>query len=90
MAEVVIVKNAAEAGALVAEEIIELLDAKPDAVLGVATGSTPLPVYQALAERLGSRDVRRCRRSRLTSTSVSTQHIPRATVPLSPARWSNR
>lgn len=57
MAEVVIVKNAAAAGELVAEEILELLDAKPDAVLGVATGSTPLPVYQALAGRLADRDV---------------------------------
>ncbi len=57
MAEVVIVKNAAAAGALVADEILELLEAKPDAVLGVATGSTPLPVYQALAGRLRDRDV---------------------------------
>ncbi len=57
MAEVVIVKNAAAAGELVAQEILELLDAKPDAVLGVATGSTPLPVYQALAGRLSGRDV---------------------------------
>jgi len=57
MAEVVSVENAAAAGALVADEIIELLDRKADAVLGLATGSTPLGVYQALAQRVGDRDL---------------------------------
>lgn len=32
----------------VAREIAELLQAKPDAVLGLATGSTPIPLYQEL------------------------------------------
>ncbi|MFC4140584.1 MULTISPECIES: glucosamine-6-phosphate deaminase [unclassified Microbacterium] len=61
MAEVVIVENAAAAGALVAEEIIELLDRKSDAVLGLATGSTPLGVYQALAQRVEGRDLSQVR-----------------------------
>jgi len=57
MAEVVIVENAAAAGALVADEIVHLITAKPDAVLGLATGSTPLPVYEALQARVAGIDV---------------------------------
>jgi glucosamine-6-phosphate deaminase len=49
MAEVVIVGDAAEGGELAAELIARLVSAKPDAVLGLATGSTPLPVWRALA-----------------------------------------
>lgn len=49
--EVVIVGSKDEAGALVADAIERLLFAKPDAVLGLATGSTPLPVYHQLARR---------------------------------------
>ncbi|GGE82950.1 glucosamine-6-phosphate deaminase [Mycetocola zhadangensis] len=51
MAEVVIVKNSRAAGELVADAILSLVASKKNAVLGLATGSTPLPVYQALAER---------------------------------------
>ncbi|MEJ1921798.1 glucosamine-6-phosphate deaminase [Microbacterium sp. KHB019] len=61
MAEVVIVENAPAAGALVADEIVRLITEKPDAVLGLATGSTPLPVYQALPSRLAGVDVSRVR-----------------------------
>ena len=61
MAEVVIVENAAAAGALVAEEIARLIARRPDAVLGLATGSTPLPVYEALATRLADVDVSQVR-----------------------------
>lgn len=39
------------AAELVARHILTLIQHKPDAVLGLATGSTPLPVYRAL-ERL--------------------------------------
>lgn len=46
--EVVIVESQAAGAALAAKAITELLNAKPDAVLGLATGSTPLPVYDAL------------------------------------------
>jgi glucosamine-6-phosphate deaminase len=52
VAEVIIVPSTAAAGALVAEAIERLVTATPSAVLGVATGSTPLPVYRALAERV--------------------------------------
>lgn len=61
MAEVVIVENAEAAGALVATEIVELIARRPDAVLGLATGSTPLPVYQALRSQLAGRDVSQVR-----------------------------
>ncbi|QIG38435.1 glucosamine-6-phosphate deaminase [Microbacterium sp. 4R-513] len=61
MAEIVIVPDAAAAGALVADEIVRLVRADPEAVLGLATGSTPLPVYEALAPRLAGVDVSRVR-----------------------------
>jgi glucosamine-6-phosphate deaminase len=51
MAEVVLVRDPAEGGELAAELIARLVARKPDAVLGLATGSTPLPVWKALAAR---------------------------------------
>ncbi len=59
MAEVVIVPNREAGGALVADAIIALIRANPQTVLGLATGSTPLPVYAALAERSNGVDVSR-------------------------------
>jgi glucosamine-6-phosphate deaminase len=52
VAEVIVVSSREAAGALVAEAIERLVAGKPDAVLGLATGDTPLPVYRALAERV--------------------------------------
>ncbi|MET0812424.1 MAG: glucosamine-6-phosphate deaminase [Microbacterium sp.] len=49
MAEVLIVKDQQEAGAIVARAIADLIVDNPAAVLGLATGSTPLRVYEALA-----------------------------------------
>ncbi|PKI92258.1 glucosamine-6-phosphate deaminase [Actinomycetales bacterium SN12] len=57
MAEVVILESKAAAGALVADEIVRLIDEVKNPVLGLATGSTPLPVYEALRERLAGHDV---------------------------------
>jgi glucosamine-6-phosphate deaminase len=51
MAEVVIVGSADEAGAIAADTIAALIASTPDAVLGFATGSTPLSTYAALAAR---------------------------------------
>lgn len=45
-----------EAGKAAADRIDEVVRAKPDAVLGVATGSTPLPVYTALGRRAVASD----------------------------------
>ncbi|HEY9477855.1 MAG TPA: glucosamine-6-phosphate deaminase [Microbacteriaceae bacterium] len=51
MAEIVIVPDAAAAGELVADAILALVAEKPDTVLGLATGSSPLATYAALAAR---------------------------------------
>lgn len=61
MAEVVIVADPRSAGRLVAREIAGLIRANPEAVLGLATGSTPLPVYEALPGLLVDLDVSRVR-----------------------------
>ncbi|RLK47842.1 glucosamine-6-phosphate deaminase [Microbacterium telephonicum] len=61
MAEIVIVPSPADAGILVADEIVKLIASRPDAVLGLATGSTPLPVYEALRPRLAGVDVSQVR-----------------------------
>ena len=55
--------SAAEVGQLAARKIAHLIAAKPDAVLGLATGSSPLAIYAELAAavRDGSLDGRRVR-----------------------------
>jgi len=49
--EVVITTSDAEAGALAADAIEALVRAKADAVIGTATGSSPLPIYTELVRR---------------------------------------
>lgn len=49
--EVVILNGSKEIAKLAADAIGELLGRKPEAVLGLATGSSPLPVYDELAAR---------------------------------------
>lgn len=49
MAEVIIVNNQEEAGQIYARCVADLIKEKPDAVLGLATGSSPLAAYEALA-----------------------------------------
>lgn len=51
MAEVVIVESTEVAGELAADIIERVVIDKPDAVLGLATGSTPLTTWSALARR---------------------------------------
>ncbi|MFB7272955.1 glucosamine-6-phosphate deaminase [Streptomyces sp. NPDC056244] len=65
--EVVIVQDAAAGGELIAESIAALLRRKPDALLGVATGSTPLPIYEALTAKVrsGAVDASRARIAQL-------------------------
>ncbi len=46
--EVIICENSGSASALVAGQIAGLIRRKPDAVLGLATGSTPLALYEEL------------------------------------------
>lgn len=52
--EVVIVPDRDAAAVLVAGAIAALVERDPEAVLGVATGTTPLPVYRELARRHGA------------------------------------
>jgi glucosamine-6-phosphate deaminase len=49
--EVVILADAKDIGVLAADAICALFDRKQDAVLGLATGSSPLPIYDELAAR---------------------------------------
>jgi glucosamine-6-phosphate deaminase len=49
--EVVILQGSRQIGQLAADAVESLLRRKPDAVLGLATGSSPLPVYDELAAR---------------------------------------
>jgi len=51
MAEVVIVGSVEEGGALAADAIERLVTSNPEAVLGLATGSTPLAIWRSLAGR---------------------------------------
>lgn len=57
MAEVIIVKSQDEAGALVGASIADLITANPRAVLGLATGSTPIVVYNHLASQVKERNI---------------------------------
>lgn len=61
MAEVVIVRDQAAAGATAAAQIVRLIRGNPATVLGLATGSTPLPVYEALRPGLAGVDVSQVR-----------------------------
>ena len=61
MAEIIIVRDAREGGGIVADEIVRLIRANPSTVLGLATGSTPLPVYEALRTRIAGVDLSQVR-----------------------------
>jgi glucosamine-6-phosphate deaminase len=50
--EVVILPSLDAAGELAAARVARLVEATPDAVLGLATGSSPLPLYRALRRRV--------------------------------------
>jgi glucosamine-6-phosphate deaminase len=54
MAEIVILESSEDAAQLGADAVRKLVSAKPDAVLGLATGSTPLPLYTALKRRVAA------------------------------------
>ncbi len=49
--EVIIVEDPAAIGVIAADAVESLLARKPDAVLGLATGSSPLAIYDELAAR---------------------------------------
>ena len=47
----VVIAPVGELAKVAADEIQALLESKPDAVIGLATGSSPLPIYDELARR---------------------------------------
>src|SRR4051812_13958313 len=51
--EVVVCATARDAAALAAGSVQRLVEQRPEAVLGLATGSSPLGVYDELARRVG-------------------------------------
>lgn len=55
--EVVIVSSPPQGAEIVGAAITDLVKLKPDAVLGLATGSTPLPVYDDLVRRFEAHEV---------------------------------
>ncbi len=55
--EIVILEDAQTIGRLGADVFVNLLHRKPDAVLGLATGSSPLAIYDELAARCAQGDV---------------------------------
>lgn len=63
MTEVIIVHSQEEAGAIYAQAVAKLIERKPDCVLGLATGSSPLAAYRELAKTIHERhlDVSRVR-----------------------------
>lgn len=90
--EVVIVRDAEAGGELVAGAVADLLRRKPDALLGVATGSTPLPVYAALGAMVhsGAVDVSRLRIAQLDEYVGLPPGTPGRTAPRCCARWWSR
>ena len=50
-------KNAQELGAYAAKEIANAINEKPDIVLGLATGSTPIPTYNSLVDLYNEKKV---------------------------------
>lgn len=61
--EVIVLPSAAEVGATAARRIAQIVQRKPDAVVGLATGSSPLAIYAELAARVraGELDASRVR-----------------------------
>jgi glucosamine-6-phosphate deaminase len=55
--EVVILPDAESSARLAADAVVRLLQRRPDAVLGLATGSSPLGVYRELARRHAAGEV---------------------------------
>ncbi len=65
--EVAVFKKYEEMSLAAAREVADVLNAKPNAVLGLATGSTPLGLYQELAKM--------CKRGELDFSHVTTFNL---------------
>jgi glucosamine-6-phosphate deaminase len=55
--EVIVCEDAGQIGAVAADAVAALLQRKPDAVLGLATGSSPLAIYEELVARCAAGQV---------------------------------
>lgn len=64
--EIVILPDAEEIGRLAADAVCDLVRRTPDAVLGLATGSSPMSIYDELAKRHGAGEVSFARSSAFT------------------------
>lgn len=53
--KIVLCRDQEEMAELVAEKVLAALAGKPDLVLGLCTGSTPIPVYERLARAVAAR-----------------------------------
>ena len=69
--EIVILPDPRGAAGLAADAIGNLLQRKPDAVLGLATGSSPLAIYDELAARCAAGTVSFAQAPASPSTSTS-------------------
>ena len=47
--EIIIMDNAAEIGEAAGKLFVEAIQKKPDIVLGLATGASPVPTYQYIS-----------------------------------------
>lgn len=52
--EIIILSSPAEVGRVAASKIAQIITRKPDAVVGLATGSSPLAIYAELAKRVSA------------------------------------
>lgn len=55
--EIRVFDSSAELGRFAAEQVLSVISQRPDAVLGLATGSSPLPLYRALAGLVTERGI---------------------------------
>lgn len=55
--EVRVFDNHDELGMFAAEHIVAAIEHRPDAVIGLATGSTPIPIYRAWAKLISERGI---------------------------------
>jgi glucosamine-6-phosphate deaminase len=65
--EIIIVESLTEAGEIEAKRLADTIEEHPETVLGLATGSSPLPLYQAAirASRSGHAQSERLRPGRI-------------------------
>ena len=84
--QVLVLPTAGDVDARAADLVAEQVSRRPDTVLGVATGSSPLGAYRELARRRPT--VCWTSRGSAASPSTSTSGCPPGTRPATPPSWS--